>query len=65
MLDILDMNDPETADEATKAFDQAIQEGRLSDDENADNYGGLYMYMGVANDGRTLFKHMDTRQYLP
>tara|TARA_R110000824_G_scaffold161741_2_gene337161 strand:- start:1831 stop:2007 length:177 start_codon:yes stop_codon:yes gene_type:complete len=46
------------------AFDKAIESGRLSDDETADNYAGDYMFMGSA-ESVDLFKHRDTRQYLP
>lgn len=46
------------------AFERAIESGRLSDDETANNYAGDYMYMG-SNENVDLFKHRDTRQYLP
>ncbi len=46
-----------------EAFDNAIKEGRLSNDETAPNFAGNYMYMGTKN-GRDLFKHVETRQYL-
>ena len=46
------------------AFEKAIESGRLSDDETADNYAGNYMFMG-SNESVDLFKHRDTRQYLP
>ena len=54
---------------AHAAFDLAISEGRLSDNkwlDGGDNplFAGDYMYMGQ-KDGRDLFKHRDTRQYLP
>ena len=45
------------------AFEEAIAKGRLSDDPNAFEYAGNYMYMGTAY-GVDLFKHIDTRQYL-
>lgn len=45
------------------AFDGAIKAGRLSEDENADNYAGLYMYMGT-QDGKDLFKHRQFRSYI-
>jgi hypothetical protein len=47
-----------------KAFDQAIQEGRLSANPNSPVYAGKYMYMGQSKEGRALFKHRDTREYL-
>ncbi len=49
-----------------QAFEQAIQEGRLSRDPGACNYAGKYMYMGPTVDGlHDAFKHIDTRRYLP
>lgn len=45
------------------AFDRAIKDGVLSNDINADNYAGRYMYMGTSKDGPS-FKHRMTRQYL-
>lgn len=50
--------------EADAAFDRAIDCGRLSADRNSPVYAGLYMYMGRRN-GCDLFKHVDTRRYLP
>jgi hypothetical protein len=48
------------------AFEEAIKEGRLSEDKNAWNWAGHYMYMGPTMDGKAdAFKHIDTRQYLP
>lgn len=45
------------------AFEAAIRSGNLSDDPDAKNYAGNYMYMG--NSGNTFsFKHIDTRKYL-
>jgi hypothetical protein len=49
--------------ESEAAFYRAIRSGRLSGLPTAENYAGLYMYMGQ-HDGRALFKHIDTRQYL-
>lgn len=46
-------------------FEKAIKEGRLSDNESDTNYAGQYMYMGTDVHGTDLFKHIDTRQYLP
>lgn len=44
------------------AFELAIEEGRLSDDEYADNYAGLYMFMGH-HGGKDLFKNIQSRKY--
>ena len=49
--------------DADRAFERAIESGRLSDNENASNYAGDYMFMGVQN-GVPQFKHINTRQYL-
>jgi len=51
--------------ESGKAFAKAIEECRLSEDEDALNYAGSYMFMGFQGEtGKALFKHIDTRQYL-
>ena len=55
------MTTPEFKD-PQKAFEQAIKERRLSEDQNATNYAGKYMYMGTWN-GRDTFKNSITRQY--
>jgi hypothetical protein len=48
-----------------QAFGKAIEQGRLSDDEDAPNYAGRYMFMGYhGGTGKALFKHIDTRDYL-
>tara|TARA_R110000796_G_C14190049_1_gene390367 strand:- start:128 stop:328 length:201 start_codon:yes stop_codon:yes gene_type:complete len=48
------------------AFAKALTSGRLSHDENADNYVGAYMWMGRRADGcGDAFKHSLTRKYLP
>ncbi|MCH7764592.1 MAG: hypothetical protein IIB95_12790 [Candidatus Marinimicrobia bacterium] len=51
--------------ESRSAFDLAIKSGRLSDDPNADNYAGSYMYMGkqdmrqdVEDWGKDMFKNI-------
>ena len=44
--------------DAEQAFDKAIAEGRLTPETAPD-----YMYMGT-REGRDLFKHIDTREYL-
>ena len=54
----------ELPDEASRAFDRAIRQGRLSDLPTARNYAGAYMFMGNHN-GEDQFKHINTRQYLP
>lgn len=46
------------------AFAQAIKEGRLSEDPKAKNYAGLYMYI-CTSQGVDLFKHINTRKYIP
>ena len=51
-------------DDAAEAFVQAIKQGRLSANPSSTNYAGLFMYMGAKN-GVDLFKHVDTRRYLP
>lgn len=46
-------------------FDKAIASGRLSTVESAPNFAGNYMYMGDADRGSAMFKHIETRAYLP
>lgn len=46
------------------AFDKAIASGRLSADQAAPNYAGLFMYMGTRDSGVDTFKHIATRKYL-
>ena len=47
------------------AFEQAIIQGRLSDNPKADNYAGNYMYMGYSPDGTyDTFKNIETREYI-
>ena len=46
------------------AFERAIENGRLSDDEHAEKYAGNYMYMGKDKTGKDAFKNIDTRKYL-
>ena len=50
--------------DSQQAFSEAIVAGRLSDHPGADNYAGLYMYMGPSSDGADSFKHIHTRQYI-
>lgn len=48
-----------------EAFGKAIDDGRLSDDENAPNYAGNFMFMGYqGGSGKALFKHINTRRYI-
>jgi hypothetical protein len=55
----------EDAKVAGPVFDAAIQAGRLSKDDTAENYAGHYMFMGCdGSSGKTLFKHILTRQYI-
>lgn len=49
-------------EEAQKAFEKAISEGRLSKNPEADNYVHKYMYMGFYN-GKDNFKNIVTREY--
>ena len=46
------------------AFEDAIAEDRLSLLKDAPDWAGNFMYMGTKN-GRDLFKHIDSREYLP
>ncbi len=50
-------NDPQ------QAFEEAIKNKRLSDDPQSPIYAGNYMYMG-SNEGKDLFKNIDSRNYL-
>lgn len=54
--------DPQTA------FENAIKGGVLSEDKNANNFAGKYMYMGeMDNNGNKFgsgFKNIITREYL-
>jgi hypothetical protein len=55
--------------DSQEAFEQAIKEGRLSDDPKAANYAGLYMYMGTTPTApgerpRDLFKDINSREYI-
>lgn len=51
--------------EVHAAFEKALASGRLSRDENANNFvGDGWMYMGPRADGRDVFKHKFTRDYL-
>lgn len=46
-----------------EAFSRAISRGVMSDDPEAENYAGLYMYMYSLN-AEDFFKHGVTRRYL-
>ena len=46
------------------AFDFGIERGVLSADENAANYAGGYMFMGVEAGGRVMFKNINNRTYI-
>jgi hypothetical protein len=51
--------------DAGQAFAEAIEAGRLCDDEAAPNFAGRYMFMGYqGGTGKALFKHIDTREYI-
>jgi len=64
-LDAQTITHMKAVSDAGEAFGKAIDEGRLSDDEDAPNYAGNYMFMGYQGaTGKALFKHIDTRQYL-
>jgi len=47
-----------------EAFEKAIEAGRLSLDENAANYAGLFMWMGKNSSGLDAFKNTITRDYI-
>ncbi len=47
---------------AQLAFEEAINQCRLSKNPAAVNYAGKYMYMGTW-DGKDTFKNIDTRKY--
>ena len=55
--------------DSQEAFEQAIREGRLSDDPKAENYAGRFMYMGTTPTApgerpRDLFKDINSREYI-
>ena len=52
-----------TFKDSDKAFDEAIEAGRLSADPASLRFAGHYMYMGTYG-GCDQFKHVNTRQYL-
>ena len=52
-----------TMREPRDAFEDAIAQGRLSEQVTAPNYAGRYMYMGTDRDGVDSFKNSVTRRY--
>lgn len=46
-----------------EAFNHAIEVGRLSDDLNAENWAGHWMYM-YSKEGADYFKNIMTRCYI-
>tara|TARA_R110002051_G_scaffold7078_1_gene33329 strand:+ start:56 stop:415 length:360 start_codon:yes stop_codon:yes gene_type:complete len=53
-----------TLADSSQAFEKALRSGRLSYDPADSNYVNNYMYMHTEA-GKDMFKHRDTRQYLP
>lgn len=51
-----------THDDPQECFEHAIYNGTLSDDADAGNYAGHFMYMGTAGN-HDLFKDRMTREY--
>lgn len=49
---------------AVQAFETAVRAGILSNDKDAKNYVGDYMYMGKMPDGSIAFKHIMDRGYV-
>ncbi|KKN12810.1 hypothetical protein LCGC14_1012840 [marine sediment metagenome] len=45
-------------------FEQAIKDGRLSNNPKDEKYAGNYMYMGKSKDGYPMFKNINTRKYI-
>lgn len=52
-----------TFKDSQEAFEEAIQQGRLSESATAGNFAGNYMYMGTDESGHDLFKNIETRRY--
>jgi len=50
--------------DAKQAFDQAIEDSRLSSEPSSPRYAGNFMYMYHDVSGMAQFKHRDTREYL-
>ena len=59
MIDIRDIVYRDSKD----VFKEAIESGVLSDNPNADNFAGKYMYMGTYGT-KDQFKNIVTRKYL-
>ena len=57
------MNGMTWKEDVQGVFEMAIRNGVLSLDNEQPNYAGHMMYMGT-NNGRDLFKHQFTRQYV-
>jgi hypothetical protein len=53
-----------TGNGSNAAFAHAIAIGLMSDNQNAPDYAGNFMFMGLDSRGRFLFKHIMTRAYL-
>tara|TARA_Y100000401_G_C8253063_1_gene189242 strand:- start:384 stop:668 length:285 start_codon:yes stop_codon:yes gene_type:complete len=47
------------------AFERAIASGRLSDNEDSIRYAGDWMFMYTSAENVDMFKHRETRKYLP
>lgn len=58
------LSEPNNFKTAKEYFEEALASGRLSHDPKAINYVGYYMFMGLNKEGKVLFKHCDTREYL-
>ena len=52
------------ADDSDAVFAAAIAAGVLSEDPDAEDFAGLYMYMHHDRDGAAWFKHRETRAYV-
>ena len=49
--------------DSKRAFEKALESGRLTDDCTMPNWAGHYMYMGTDEEGHDLFKNIDSREY--
>ena len=49
--------------EPQQAFNEAIKRGILSEDKQATNYVGMFMYMHTNGWGINYFKHINSRKY--
>ncbi len=50
-------------EETSKAFQRAIDEGRLSRNKDAKNYAGYYRYMDSNSKGGDAFKNIISMEY--